>query len=53
MKTKHIGMLICILLITTPITVTLSPQKTESKSQTETPSSVYNTDVPVWEINDQ
>ena len=53
MKTKLIGMLICIILITTPIAVTLSPQKTEGKSSTEAISSTYNVDVPVWEINDQ
>lgn len=53
MKIKLIGMLICIILITTSIAVAQSPQQTESKSSTETLSSGYNTDVPVWEINDQ
>jgi hypothetical protein len=52
MKTRLIGMLICILLITTPIAVILSAQKIEGKSSAETIISAYNTDVPVWEIND-
>jgi hypothetical protein len=53
MKTKLIVMLIGIMLMTTLFAVAKPPQKIESKSSTETMSTAYNADVPVWEIGDQ
>ena len=53
MKTKLIGMLICVMLMTTLLAVAKPPQKIESKSSTETMSTAYDADVPVWEIGDQ
>jgi hypothetical protein len=53
MKTKLIGMILCIMLMTTLLAVAKPPQKIENKSSTETMSTTYNADVPVWEIGDQ
>jgi len=53
MKTKLIGMLICVMLMTTLLAVAKPPQKIEKKSSTETMSTTYAADVPVWEIGDQ
>jgi len=53
MKTKLIGMLISIMLMTTLLVVAKPPQKIESKSSTEMMSTVYNADVPLWEVDDQ
>jgi len=53
MKTKLIGIFICIMLMTTFFAVAKPPQKIESNSSPETMSTVYNVDVPVWEIGDQ
>jgi hypothetical protein len=53
MKTKLIGIVICILLMTTTFAVAKPPQKIESKSSTETKSTLYNIDVPIWKIDDQ
>jgi hypothetical protein len=53
MKIKLIGMVLCVILITTSIAVAQPPQQAESTLSTETISSGYYIDVPVWEINDQ
>jgi hypothetical protein len=53
MKTKFIGILICIMLMTTLFAVAKPPQKIESKSSTETKSPLYNVDVPIWKNGDQ
>jgi len=53
MKTKLIGLLICLMLMTTLLAVAKPPQKIESKSSTETMSAAYDADVPVWEIGDK
>jgi hypothetical protein len=41
------------MLMTTLLAVAKPPQKIESKSSTETMSTAYAADVPVWEIGDQ
>ena len=53
MKTKLIGMLICLMLMTTFLTVAKPSEKIESKSSTERMSSTYDADVPVWAVGDQ
>ena len=53
MKTKLIGILICLMLMTTFLTVAKPSEKIESKSSTETMSTAYDANVPVWEIGDQ
>jgi hypothetical protein len=53
MKTKLIGVLICVMLMTTLLTVAKPPEKIENTSPTETMSSAYDADVPVWEVGDK
>jgi len=53
MKTKLIGVLICVMLMTTLLTVAKPSEKIESKSSTEIMSTAYDADVPVWEVGDQ
>ena len=52
MKTKLIGLLICVMLMTTLLAVAKPPQKIEITSSTETMSTAYVAEVPVWEIGD-
>jgi len=52
MKTKLIGMLICLMLLTTLLAVAKPPQKIENKASTETIASAYDADVPIWEVGD-
>ena len=52
MKTKLIGILICLMLLTTLLAVAKPLQTIENKSSTETISSAYDADVPVWEVGD-
>jgi hypothetical protein len=53
MKMKIIGILICMMLMTTFITVAKPSEKVESKSSTEQMSTAYGADIPVWKIGDK
>jgi len=53
MKTKLLGILICVMFLITVFAVAEPPQKIKNKSSTEITPLLYNVDVPVWEIGDK